>query len=468
MRQQPRRVLLTSSSVGPLLYPKRASASIERPTGELTLHQEAAMTTPAMPGMLLSNEAALRASFDSEYGALFADARQQLGDAEALAPRVVEAAFVHAWLERSSLRTTDQLHAMLVEDVHHGAARALSRRAAAHRFGEMRHHDSGRARAHAHAETAPDPEASWSRVVGAIHGTSGTAHAAAMSAARHEAAAHVAGMVRGRSWKMPAAIGAGALVLALAVIALLDRLGAEQAAARAVDAPGARQITSSTGQIAVVTLDDSTRVRIAAESRLAVPESFGRDVRAVRLEGAASFDVGDGDDETFSVFARNVVLTAKGTEFNVRAYPQDESVTIQVREGTVGVRVGELSRDLAAGASLMVGDDGAFRGPTSAELEEATSWMDGRVVVTGRALRHALPQLKRWYNADIKVIDPKLLDRAVSIRATTEATRDAIAQAERTGGLRFERTAELMVFRDTADRTTYLSPAQQAGAQRRP
>ena len=90
--------------------------------------------TPVPTGVALADEEALRQVFHLEYSALYAEARAELGDnARALAPKVVEGAFVRAWDARARFRTPAEVHAFLVEDVHHAAARALSRRSAAHR-----------------------------------------------------------------------------------------------------------------------------------------------------------------------------------------------------------------------------------------------------------------------------------------------------------------------------------------------
>ena len=82
----------------------------------------------------LGDEDALKRAFLAEYAALELEARADLGEAAApLATKVVEGAFVRAWDARAKLTTPDELHQFLVSDVHHGSARALSRRAAAHR-----------------------------------------------------------------------------------------------------------------------------------------------------------------------------------------------------------------------------------------------------------------------------------------------------------------------------------------------
>src|SRR4249920_1954799 len=105
------------------------------------------MTTPVSSDAPLRDEDALKRLFFAQHAALAEKARAKLGDeAKALAPKVVEGAFVRAWDARAQFRSPTDIESFLAEDVNHAAARALSRRAAAHRFAgnkETHHNSSG-------------------------------------------------------------------------------------------------------------------------------------------------------------------------------------------------------------------------------------------------------------------------------------------------------------------------------------
>src|SRR3954466_7587872 len=111
-----------------------------------------ASPSPLSPNGFLSDEAALKRAFDANFVQCLASAKQQLGEAATLAPRVVETAFVNAWGARATLSNDDQLKSVLADEIRHGAARALSRRHSGARFGAV-----GGAHAKAH-ETAADHE----------------------------------------------------------------------------------------------------------------------------------------------------------------------------------------------------------------------------------------------------------------------------------------------------------------------
>jgi ferric-dicitrate binding protein FerR (iron transport regulator) len=409
---------------------------------------------------VLADEQALRLAFMSDFATLDAAARSKLGpEAANLSHKVVEGAFVRAWDARARFQTPEQVHQFLAEDVQHAAARALSRRAAAHRLGTPAHDTHADAHAH-HSIEENDIEQSWSHVMHALHGEAHSPRALADAAAhsRHEAAEHINVVAKERSiW---VTVGAAALFLAIAigVVALIDHLGAPAKAAAAVNAGDARVITSLPAQMGSVTLDDGSKVQLAPESKLAVAKAFGPSLRAVKLDGAAVFDVAPGQRGPFTVHARDAVVTATGTSFTVRAYPGDAAATIVVREGAVSVRQGKTTQDLAAGGALIVPDGKAARAATAGERAEADGWRGGMVTVTNRPLRDVLPELKRWYGLNVLVPNAELLDRKVTLRASLDSSRQAIRGIEESTGLEFGYQGQNMVFHERA------SPAAHAKA----
>jgi ferric-dicitrate binding protein FerR (iron transport regulator) len=398
----------------------------------------------------LADENALHDAFLAEYPTLSAEAKAELGpEAAALTPKVVEGAFVRAWDARARFRTPAELHQFLVADVHHAAARALSRRAAAHRFAG---HDAPPSKQAAHPAADVDMEQSWAHVVHALHGEAHSPQALAQAAAhsRHEAAEHIAVIEKGVPvWKVVAivAVVVGALA---ATVAVMNRLGADAKIASAVNATDARVVTSLPAQVGVVTLDDGSTVRLAPESKLSIPKGFGPDLRAVKLDGAATFSIAPGNPRNFQVHAQDAVVVAKGTRFTVRHYDGDGGTTVVVEEGTVDVRHGEETRALAAGAALEVVAGQPARTANKDEADAAAAWNSGTLAVANRPLREVLPQLRRWYGLTVNVPQTALLERPASFRASLDSSRQAIRGIEESTGLEFGYIGPNMVFRERA------------------
>ncbi|HKW50073.1 MAG TPA: FecR family protein [Gemmatimonadaceae bacterium] len=386
------------------------------------------------PGVPLSNAASLEQYFRAHFSDLATEAKAQLDDAGAAAPRVLESAFRHAWEERERISTSHDLDAFLHEEVRHGAAREKSRRASLHRYDT---HGGGKAAPHSSAQL--DVDQSWAHLSRALHFVPDDISVAEQESAallRHDAAGHVAELAKKRSWKVPIAIVVVAAALVGSGIYYVDRLGDEGAITGALAAPDARTHVAATAQLAKVTLDDGTQVVLAPESKLIVPKLFGDVMRAVKLEGAATFTVGKGRPKPLEIRANNAHILVTGTILIVRAFASETTVVVALKEGSANVKVGDSVHVVPTGKALFVkGKD--VREATTPEFEEATSWNDQTLTIANRQLRDVLPQLRRWYGMDIKVLDPKLLDRMVTIQAPLDSQMEAIKAVQQSANVQF-------------------------------
>jgi ferric-dicitrate binding protein FerR (iron transport regulator) len=414
-----------------------------------------ATSQPTNPnaGQLISDEAALERLFRAHYVELLTEAKTKLPKAETAAPRVVSKAFHMAWNDRAQFKTQEELMAFLRSTVQHVAAREISRRAGLHRADHAISGSTHETEA-AHHAAHHDPvemgiDEAWDRLKHTLHGGAPEAYRKRASTARHEAAEHMAALAKTRSWKGPIAIGLVALVAIAGTFWFLDREGEGRRIAAALASSEIRAYESPGNRLINVTLDDGTVVNLGPESRLIVPKLFGPNMRAVKVEGSAHFNVVQAMDKPFRAYVGDAIVLARGTAFTVRRYADDSAAIIRVREGNVDVMVGEQVRNLPAEAAIKVVDGGTFREASTTDVEETASWVDGRVIISGRTLRYVLPRMKRFYGLDIKVPDPKLLERQVFLSAALNSPREAITSLEQSGGLKFTYVGENMTFADT-------------------
>jgi len=390
---------------------------------------------------------AMERIFRDHYPGLLQEAAQV--EEARFAPGIVERAFARAWELRGTFETPRALETFLHSAVHDGAVRERSRHAALHRFEAFEgvHVTSP-------ATVAPTPvDAAWAQVVAMVQAPppdhEAVAHVRA-DVSRHAAAEHAAALAEPRIKMVPLLIIAVLVVVALAALWQVDRAGADAVVTKALSAPDVRVLSSLPGQRGTTTLGDGSQVTLGPTSKLYIPARFGSDLRALRLEGTASFEVAPGE-QPFQVRAGDASITATGTAFGVRADPEDDVVTVGVREGEVVVKAEDASRTVAAGGAVAVAKDGTMRDPSPAELEEALGWVDGQMVINRRPLREVLPQIERWYGLDLTVKNPALLDRVVTLRAGLASSRDVIPALEKSAGLRFGYEGRQMVLRDTSE-----------------
>jgi len=84
-------------------------------------------------------------------------------------------------------------------------------------------------------------------------------------------------------------------------------------------------------------LPDNTEVWLNAGSTLRYSTHYDITGRSVHLTGEAYFDVESTSDMPFRVHAHDLIINALGTEFNVKAYPEEKQVETTLVSGIVSL-----------------------------------------------------------------------------------------------------------------------------------
>jgi len=103
------------------------------------------------------------------------------------------------------------------------------------------------------------------------------------------------------------------------------------------------------GKTSEVMLPDGTKVYLNAGSRLAYPDQFTGKSREVMLVGEAYFEVKHDSKHPFVVLVNELKIKDLGTEFNVSAYAEDNTIQTVLNQGSVSIsrlNSGFLEREL--------------------------------------------------------------------------------------------------------------------------
>src|SRR5690606_2859673 len=85
-------------------------------------------------------------------------------------------------------------------------------------------------------------------------------------------------------------------------------------------------------------LPDGSTVIVGVGSKLNYPSSFDSlRTREVYLEGQAYFDIRHNPQKPFIIHTGKVATTVLGTSFNIKAWPEDQDITVTVTRGKVRV-----------------------------------------------------------------------------------------------------------------------------------
>ncbi|HEX3006280.1 MAG TPA: FecR family protein [Bacteroidales bacterium] len=183
-------------------------------------------------------------------------------------------------------------------------------------------------------------------------------------------------------------------------------------------------------------LQDGTVVWLNAGSNLKYPVNFSDKQRDVYLSGEAFFDVASNKEWPFVVHTNELNVKAVGTSFNVKAYPNEKSVTTTLVEGIVKLEnvqkkfsytlkpkqelvflkddvkpdIAKTSKNLDKVAEPALPTSQAENAVIKDEVNtEATiSWKDKRWIIQGETIDKLVVMLERRYNIKINILSEEL------------------------------------------------------------
>jgi len=166
------------------------------------------------------------------------------------------------------------------------------------------------------------------------------------------------------------------------------------------------------GQFSVA-LSDGTQVWLNSESQLKYPVAFAKgETREVELlYGEAYFEVSPStlhNGVKFKVATGTQEVTVLGTQFNIKAYNDEETIQTTLVEGKVQVNVGKESKTLIPREQSIVRPGSNDIGVKEVDVYSATSWKKGIFSFNDMPLEEIMKVLARWYDIDVVFGDPAL------------------------------------------------------------
>lgn len=160
-----------------------------------------------------------------------------------------------------------------------------------------------------------------------------------------------------------------------------------------------------------VTLPDGTQVWLNAASSIRYPTQFSGRARRVEITGEAYFQVAKNRGMPFTANVNNkMTVEVLGTQFNVDAYDNEETINTTLLEGSVKVLVVAASAHQTAvtlkpGQQAQVpGDQPAPRGirlVDNVDTGKVMAWKNGLFNFSGIKLEEVMRQLERWYDIEV-------------------------------------------------------------------
>ena len=181
-------------------------------------------------------------------------------------------------------------------------------------------------------------------------------------------------------------------------------------------------------------LSDGTRVYLNAESVITFPKHFTGERREVTLEGEAYFHVTASKEHPFIVKTKDMDVMVTGTEFNVKAYPDEMNVQTTLLQGVVTVFSGFEKKEkveIKPNQQVEWCRDSVKMRVREVDPDLFMAWKNGRFIFRQDRLGDIMRTLARWYGVEVVYLDESVksmlfagkLDRSEEITPILDVLR---------------------------------------------
>ena len=193
-------------------------------------------------------------------------------------------------------------------------------------------------------------------------------------------------------------------------------------------------ISTLNGNSTNVTLPDGSEIWLNAGSTLKYPQQFSKNEREVYLEGEAFFKVAKDRERQFLVKTHDITVKVFGTSFNVKSYPEENTIETTLVEGSISIYNHLTNGNVESGKEIKLEPNQRIvlykkQESTSPAKNQPgitenvpevtpklilskrvdtnifTSWKDGKLIFKSEPLENLAKILERKYNVNIHFKD---------------------------------------------------------------
>ncbi|MDD6152137.1 MAG: DUF4974 domain-containing protein [Bacteroidales bacterium] len=170
------------------------------------------------------------------------------------------------------------------------------------------------------------------------------------------------------------------------------------------------RVAALKGQQSSVTLPDGTTVQLNSDSFIICKSDFNISNRDIYLEGEAYFNVARNEELPFTVNACDQIkVSALGTSFDVKAYPDDKFITATLESGSILVESSDDSTRLTPGQYVSWSKEG---GSLEKDLVrtpcQLIPWIKNELYFDNASLEDIGRTLSRMYDITVVFKDSKV------------------------------------------------------------
>lgn len=187
-------------------------------------------------------------------------------------------------------------------------------------------------------------------------------------------------------------------------------------------------ITCAFGDKSTITLPDGSVAYLNSGSKITFNNDFQHEYRMVSLEGEAYFSVKKNKEIPFHVKAGEIEIEVLGTEFNLKAYPDENTISTTLAEGSIHIKSDFQQTVMMPNQKAVFNradrDMNVFN---LNDIRPETEWKEGRLVFRNESLAELELKLERWFDVDIVFADEQVKKRKFTGTVERESILEAIS-----------------------------------------
>ncbi|MFH5885409.1 FecR domain-containing protein [Halalkalibaculum sp. DA3122] len=214
-----------------------------------------------------------------------------------------------------------------------------------------------------------------------------------------------------------------------------------------------KEVVTKRAHEAELSFSDGTKVVLNAESKIRFPEQFQANTRKVFLEGEAYFEVAHLPDSPFIVQTNGAEVTVLGTQFNVKARPEESQISVAVADGKVSLASKSSSEEtigeeviLGANQMSVIKSGAAPIEPASVNIEKHLAWLRGDFAFDEEPFVNVLKEWERRFDVNFIVEDASLKSVKFSGEFRRESLNEMLQLTSQSLNFNYERQNNTIII----------------------
>ena len=187
------------------------------------------------------------------------------------------------------------------------------------------------------------------------------------------------------------------------------------------------EIIAPRGQKSKAVLEDGTIAWLNSGSTIRYSSNYNKRNREIELTGEAYFNVAKNNRLPFIVRTSDIKVRALGTNFDLMAYPEDETLSVTLVEGEVQINAPD-NKTVKLSANQKAIYDKSENNFMIEKVDPvfSISWKDNMLKFDNEPLPDILTHLERWYDVKFYYPENVLESQRFTLTIKTESLREVL------------------------------------------